>query len=221
MHHPQAARGGQELVTEAQQPTRRNQVGQVGGAIAAFDHVDHLAAAAPQHLNYHPDHVGVDFNVHFLERFQHFAIIAILQDHFRARDLELIALAAHGLNQDGQVQLTAARDQERIRGFGLGHAQRYVGAQLVEQALAQLAGGAPLALAPREGGVVDREGHAHCGLIDGDGRQWDRVFGVGQGLANGDALQPSQRNDLAGLGVVDFDLFQPLVDVQVASALAT
>ena len=83
----------------------------------------------------------------------HFLPSIVLVQHARGRDLELIALAAHGLDEDGQAHLAAARDVEGVGGaLDLGHPQGNVLERLAEQALAQLAGGDELALAcPRRG----------------------------------------------------------------------
>ena len=83
------------------------------------------------------------------------ALLAVdrLVQHARGRDLELIALAAHGLDEDGQRHLAAARDVEGVRrALDLGHAQRDVLERLAVQPLAQLAGGDELALAARRRG---------------------------------------------------------------------
>ena len=49
----------------------------------------------------------------------------VLIEHVGRGDLELITLAAHGLDEDGQVHLAAARDVEGV-GAHLGHVQRHV-----------------------------------------------------------------------------------------------
>ena len=53
--------------------------------------------------------------------------VDLLEQHTRGADLELIALAAHGLDQDGQVHLAAAGHIEgESVAFDLGDAQGHV-----------------------------------------------------------------------------------------------
>ena len=72
-----------------------------------------------------------------------------LEQSLRCADLELIALAAQVLDQDGQMHLTAAAYAECVGGIGFVDAQGYVLEQLAEQTLAQMTGGDKLAFACR------------------------------------------------------------------------
>ena len=102
-------------------------------------HVQHLAATGAQHLYHYTDRLRVGFDMHFFKRLEGFAVFGLLEDHLRARDLELIAFPAHGFNQDRQVQLTATGNHEGVGAIRLSHPQCHVLAQFVEQALTQLA----------------------------------------------------------------------------------
>ena len=55
------------------------------------------------------------------------------------RDLELVALAAHRLDQDRQVQLAASAHEEDVGAVGLLDAQRDVGLELAPEPRAKLA----------------------------------------------------------------------------------
>mgnify|MGYP000337968035 CR=1 FL=1 len=69
------------------------------------------------------------------------------------RDLELIALPAHGLNEDGQTHFATARHVEGVGGaIQLRDPQGDILQGLTEQPLPQLAGGDELALTPGIGG---------------------------------------------------------------------
>ena len=114
--------------------------------------------------------------------------IVVVEEHFRLGNLEFIALAAHILDEDGEVQLAAAADAEGIGGVGLLHAEGNVGLQLAHQAGAQVAGGDVSALAAGKRAVVDGEGH-------GDGRLGD--------LDEGQRLDGIRRAD----GIADHDIF--------------
>ena len=119
-------------------------------AVRALVHVRHLPLALAQHLDddaaVRLGHLDVDF-LHRLERLA--GVRVLVQDHFGRADLELVALAAHRLDQDGQVQLAAAADQEGVGGVGRLDAQRDVALHSAVQALLQLAAGDPGALAAR------------------------------------------------------------------------
>ncbi len=132
MHDPRPLRGGQELVAEAQQAAGRDDVRQMGSAVhAAVLQVDHLAAALAEQVDRRAD-VGLrHLEVHLFVGLEALAVHPVLVDHLRARDLELVALAAHGLDQDRQLELAPARDQEGVGAVGFLDAQGDVVQQLV------------------------------------------------------------------------------------------
>ena len=56
-----------------------------------------------------------DLDVHFLIGFERRARVGIgMVDHFRLAHVELVALAAHGFDQNGEVQFTPPADDEAI-----------------------------------------------------------------------------------------------------------
>ena len=57
-----------------------------------------------------------------------------MEENLRLGDLEFIALTAHILNENGEVQLAATADAEGIGGVGFLNAQGNVGLQLAHQA---------------------------------------------------------------------------------------
>jgi hypothetical protein len=75
------------------------------------------------------------------------------------------------------VQLTAPGDQEGIGAVRVSYTQSYVAAQLLVQALADLARGAPASLPACKGRGVHPKGHAHGRLFHLDDRQGLRVLG--------------------------------------------
>jgi hypothetical protein len=74
----------------------------------------------------------------------------VLGDHARLAHRELVALAAHVLDEDREVQLAAPRDEEHVGVGRLLDAQRHVREQLAVEALAQLAARHVLAFLPGE-----------------------------------------------------------------------
>src|SRR3989304_2495524 len=72
------------------------------------------------------------------------------QHHARARHRQLVAFAAHVLQQDREVQLAASRDQEHVGVRRVLHAQRHVAHALALEPLPALPAGGVPAPAPRE-----------------------------------------------------------------------
>ena len=93
---------------------------------ACGDQLDHLAG----------DLLGGIYG----ECFDRFAFnpVNLLDDHFRLSYLEFITLAAHGLDEDGEVEDPPAVNQVCIRGAGLFNAQCKVFFDLMEQAVTQV-----------------------------------------------------------------------------------
>src|ERR671917_584159 len=79
---------------------------------------------------------GVDHQL--LDRLVHLAV-DLAGDDLRPRDLELVPLAAHRLDQDREVQLAATGDGEDVRLAGRLDAQREIRLQLALEPLLELA----------------------------------------------------------------------------------
>jgi hypothetical protein len=217
VHLPGALRGREELIAEAQQPARRDEIREIHRAVAALEHVRHLPASSTEHLD-DGAHVSLgDLDVDFFDGFEQFTGLALPVDDLRLGHLKLVSLAAHGLDEDGEVQLAAPGDEERVGGLGILHAQRDVVFELSVQPLADLAGGAPRPLAARERRGVHPERHPHRRRFHVDAGESDRVLRVRERLADQDLVQPGHASDLAGLHLFDLDALQALEDVQVCN----
>ena len=84
-----------------------------------------------------PEMFLVDVDDDFLDRLQRLAGLLVgSEDDARARDGKLEAFAAHGLDEDGELQFAAAGDDEGVLAGGLLDAQRDVALGLLEEALA-------------------------------------------------------------------------------------
>src|SRR5690606_37739554 len=105
-------------------------------ALPRAAHLEHLATPAAQLLDDDTDerlgHVDDDLLIG-LERL---AIGALAGDDARARDGELVALAAHGLHQDSEMQLAAPAHRERVGRVGVLDAQCDVALQLLVETVA-------------------------------------------------------------------------------------
>ena len=137
------------------------------------------------------------------------------------RDAELHALAAHLLDQDGEVQLAAARDLDAVGPPQVFDAQRDVDAQLALEAVLDLAQGHGAAVLAGERAVVDQEEHADRRLLDLERRQGDggRVeLGRGQRVADGDLVGAGEPDDVAGGDLLDLAVLEAARDPQMGDA---
>ena len=113
-HDSFAAGGPDEFTAETDQTAGGNDELQLGAAISAGFHVLHLALAGAQFFDAaahrwfrHIHHQG-------FHRLAGGAIDGAV-NHLRLGHLELIALTAHGLDQDAEVQLTATTHRKTVR----------------------------------------------------------------------------------------------------------
>ena len=97
--------------------------------------------------------------------------VDLLRDDLGPRDLQLVALAPHHLDQDRQLQLAAADDLHLLGRLGRLDADRDVAEQLLVEPVLDLPRGDELAVAAGERRGVDAEDHRHRRLVDGDRRQ--------------------------------------------------
>src|SRR6185312_4496262 len=70
----------------------------------------------------------------------------------------------------------------------------------------------PVAPAPRRG--IDAEEHRDGRLLDPDRRQRHRLLAIGDGVADADLLDPSDRDDVAGAGARDLAALEAVPGVQ-------
>jgi hypothetical protein len=102
----------------------------VGTAVAAILHIEQLAAAGAQHLDDHAYRLRARLDRHVFVRLEPLARLILVHQHRRTGHLELVSLATHRLDEDGQVQFAAARHFKGIRGACLVDAQGDVVPQL-------------------------------------------------------------------------------------------
>ena len=199
-HDALAVGVGEELAAVAEQAAGGNQEFQAVAA-AHGGHGHQVALALANLLNDRAHRVFRHVRHHALHGLALHAV-DLLGQHAGRGDGELKALAAHGLDQDGQVHFAAARHVEGVRAL-LGDVQGHVLQQLTLQAVAQVAGGDVFALAAREGAVVDGEGHFDRGI--GDLHKGQRLHGqrIADRPADRDVGDAGEGDDLARAGLLD------------------
>ena len=112
------ARQVQELVLEADQSARRDAVLEAHTAHAVGLHVDEFGLAFAERLHDRTLVLVLDVGSDHLDRLVTLAV-DLVEDHTRLADGQLVALAAHVLEQDRQVQFAAPRDLENAVLVGL------------------------------------------------------------------------------------------------------
>ena len=145
-----AARVGQQLPAQADQAARRNREFHAHPSGAVVDHFAEFAAPASQRLHHHANKVFRTIHHQSLEGFKFLAVFLAHHD-FRLADHQFVTLAAHGFNQDGELQFAARKHAKHIGGFRIDDAQGNVGEQFFLQARAEIARSDPLALAAGKG----------------------------------------------------------------------
>ena len=133
----------------------------------------HQAAPPSQHFADGAKIIVVHFQEELFDGFST-AVFTILKNHFGAANGKLVPFAAHRLDEDGQMQLTAPRDDKFARLFGFFHAHGDVAFQLAQQSFPNLAAGDKFAFFTGKRAVVYAEGHAYGGFfyLDGGQRTW-------------------------------------------------
>ena len=204
VHDRRAAGVGQQLALIADQAAGRRVEHQPQAVAAGRAHLDHLGLALAHLLH---DDAGI-LLVDVDRRLPRSAPAARRCSSFgqhdaRARHRELEAFAAHGLDQDRELQFAAAGDFHRILVGGLDHAQRDVAFGLLQQAVADHAARHLVAFGAGERRVVDDERHRHGRRIDRlrldrglDGR-------IAEGVGDGALGEAGDGDDVAGFGFLD------------------
>ena len=126
------------------------------------------------------------------------AVLVLLKQNAGTTDLELKALAAHGLHQNGQVQNAAARDLDAALVLELLDLHGHVVLSLVEQALLELTGAYDVAVATDERGGRSLKDDGQGRRVDLDGLELDGVLGVGVDIADIGAVNAHDGSDVAG-----------------------
>ena len=126
------------------------------------------------------------------------AILVLLKQNAGTTDLELKALAAHGLHQDGQVQDAAPRDLDAALVLELLDLHSHVVLGLVEQALLKLTGAHDVAVTADERGGRSLKDDGQGRRVDLDGLELDGVLGIGVDIADIGAVNTHDSSDIAG-----------------------
>ena len=206
---------GEELGVEADQAARGDEVLEADASGAVIHGLRHAAFAQREQLRDDAEEVVGHVDRERLDGLVDLAV-DLAGDNLGTADRQLEALAAQGLDEDGELELAAALDDPGVGTSGVLDTERDVADQLGIEAVLQHAGGEAAALEAGERRGVDADQHREAGLIDGDHGERLRIVEVGERLADGDLRDPGDSDDLAGARGVRVYAFQRLGDVHLA-----
>ncbi len=109
VHDAGAARVGEELALIADQPAGRRVEHEALAAAAGGPHLDQLGLALGELLHDDAGMLLVEVDDHLLDRLQQRAVGPAPEQNLGARHAELEALAAHGLDQNAELQARRGR----------------------------------------------------------------------------------------------------------------
>ena len=194
----------EELAAIADQAADRQDELHPDAAVGVGRHLLEAALARGKRLLDRADVVGRDVDRDPLVRLLGLAVDRPQED-LGARGGQLEALAPHLLDEDGQLELAAAADLERVAALGRMDLDRDVAEGLAVEPGLDLARGDELALAAGQRRRVHAERHAQRRRVDVEARQRPRVGRVGDRVADRDLGQAGDRHDVARAGLGDVD----------------
>ena len=215
-HDRFALGGGQDLVAQADQPPGGDLELHVLDVALGLHDLEH--ALAHHHQFRCLARVGlrhVDDEV--FERFVT-GVLDLLVDDPGLADLQLVAFAAHGLDEDGQMQDAATEDGPLVLAVGGLNAQREVLLQFLFEALADVSAGQVFSVLAQEGRGIDGEQQAHRGLIHGDAFHGLGLLEIRQGVANLEVVDAGDGAKVAGAHMVHLFLAQSAEDEEFLGA---
>jgi hypothetical protein len=136
--------------------------------------------------------------------------LTVLEHHARLGDGQLVAFAAHVLQQDGQVQFAPAHDLEDAVFAGSFTRSATLELQFLLQPVPDLAAGDVLAFAAGQRAGVDAEVHGQRRLVDLEHRQRRRVGGSVSVTPMPMSAMPLIQHDVARAGLGGLHALQAL-----------
>jgi hypothetical protein len=160
VHHGRAAGVGHQLALVADEPAGRRVEDKPHAAAARRSHLDHLGLSLRQLVDDDAGMLLVDVDDDLLDRLeQRSGGLVLAHDNLRARHAELESLAAHGLDQDGELQLAAAGNDAGVGARRRLDLERDVAFGLAQEPLANHPALDLVAFGSGERRVVDQKGH--------------------------------------------------------------
>ena len=143
----------------------------------------------------------------FLHRFAGLPV-DLLADNMRLRDREFIALAAHVLDQDRDMENAASADLEAVSEFF--DPESDIAFRLFEKPFADMAAADEFSFLPEQWRIVDAEHHGKSRFVDRDRRQPFGMLRIGHGIADVDPFDPDDRAEVAAFHCIHILPSDPL-----------
>src|SRR5713226_3028354 len=212
-----AARVREQLAAQADQAARGDFEIQAHAAGIVVAHLEHFAAAAADGFQDDADETFRDVDHQALEGLELAAVFGAHND-FGFADHQFKTFAAHGLDQDGELQFAAAEHAEGFRRVGVFDADGDVGEQLFLQAVAKVARSNVGAFLAGKRAAVDGENHGQRGLVDQE--RFERLRGgeVGDALADLDAFDAGDGHEVASENAFGFVAFESAKCIEFGDA---
>src|SRR5580698_4272509 len=170
-------------------------------------HLGHFAFARPKALDDGADEGFRNVDGEMLDRLHHFAVDGA-GDNLRTANHQFESFTAHHLDQDGELQFATTQNFEAIGAARVLDTDGNIRQQLFVQAFTKVTRGDELAFTSSKWRVVDRELNGDCRLVDDDSRQRRRILYTCDGLANRDALDAGNSNDVASFSGFNINALQ-------------
>src|SRR3954463_4317342 len=196
IHYDGAARVGEQLTAQPDQSAAWDFKLDAHPPIAVVVHVDHLSLARAQLFHHNANESFRDVHREMFDRFHQLAIDTLGDDLGLAYH-QLVAFAAHHLNRNGELQLTASQNFEGVGGSSFLDAKRHVGEQFLVEALTQVSRGHICSFASCKGRIVYGKQNCDRRLVNRDMWQGRGVVYVGDSFADGNALHTGDGDDVA------------------------
>ena len=195
---------------KADEPAGRS-LGLHRDALGLVIHVHNLGLASGEALEDVSEIIGRNIDIDGLDRLEKLATIIPLIDDLGAGDEQLEALAAHLLNDDGDLHFSAGLDLEVTGQLRLLYLDGDIGTGLADEALLDLAGGDKFPLLADERAVVDADLHRDRRRIDVHEGEWLAGVVIGDRLPDVDFLEAADADDVTGTCFLKFDFLKALV----------
>src|SRR5229473_1695830 len=217
MNQRGAAGVREQLAAQADQAARGDFEIQAHAAGIVVAHLEHFAAAAADGFQDDADETFRDVDHQALEGLELAAVFGA-HDDFGLADHQLEAFAAHGFDQNRELQLAAAEHAEGFGRVGVFDADGDVGEQLFLQAVAKVARSNVVAFLAGKRAAVDGENHGQRGLVDQE--RFERLRGgeVGDAFADLDAFDAGDGHEVAGENAFGFVAFESAKGVELGDA---
>src|SRR6185369_6365578 len=204
----------QKLIPKTDQSARWRLKLEAHAAGPVIHHLRHLSFAPPERLGNHTDELIRTINHDRFDGLERLAF-NLPRDRLRLRHLHLVTFAAHHLDENRELQLTASGHLELIGRVSIFNSDRHVAENLLVEPFLELARRDVLSFTTSEWRVVDAEDHRDGGLVDGDRGQRLRVLGRSDRVADVDILDTGERDDLAKARALDRLSLQSFEDVKL------